>query len=102
MLPSYQGYNAIYLYLFLEFMQNYPSPSNDFVKIVVSLEKQLDEESFTELFVRVCAHPKIDDIIASQGNIKCALNFLIEKKKDSNAACGLLRIMRRSVINIIY
>ena len=43
------------LFLFLQFMENYPSPSNDFLKIVVSLEKQLDYSSFTELFVRVCS-----------------------------------------------
>ena len=53
----------------------------------------MDEESFTELFVRVCAHPKLDDIVASERNIKSAVNFLIDKKKDTSSACGLLRII---------
>ena len=44
------------LYLFLEYMEGYQSPSNDFLKIVVGLQETLDPESFTQLFVRVCTY----------------------------------------------
>ena len=44
------------LFLFLEYMEGYQSPSNDFLKIVVGLQDQLEPSSFTELFVRVCTY----------------------------------------------
>ena len=44
------------LYLFLEYMESYQLPSNDFLKIVVALEGQLEPSSFTELLVRVCTY----------------------------------------------
>ncbi len=40
---------------FLEYMDNYPVPSPDFLRVIVALEDQLDSQDFTHLFVRVCA-----------------------------------------------
>ena len=81
------------LYLFLEYMEGYPTPFNDFLKIVVSLQNQLDSESFTELFVRVCTYPKIEDLNISSEIVQNAITFLVEKKRDDKAAYGLLRII---------
>ncbi len=44
------------LYLFLEYMESYQLPSNDFLKIIVALRDSLEPTSFTELFVRVCKY----------------------------------------------
>ena len=44
------------LYLFLEYMESYQLPSNDFLKIIVGLKEMLDPTNFTELFVRVCKY----------------------------------------------
>ncbi len=44
------------LFLFIEYMEGYQLPSNDFLKIVVGLKNQLEPCSFTELFVRVCKY----------------------------------------------
>jgi hypothetical protein len=88
------------LFLFLQFMENYPSPSNDFLKIVVSLEKQLDDSSFTELFVRVCTHQKIEDLKVSEAIVRNAVDFLVDKKRDNNAAYGLLRIIYHNNISL--
>jgi hypothetical protein len=44
------------LYLFLEYMESYQLPSNDFLKVIVALRDSLDPTSFTELFVRVCKY----------------------------------------------
>ena len=39
------------LFDFLEYMDNYPAPSHDFLRIIIGLRDKLDEESFTSLFV---------------------------------------------------
>jgi hypothetical protein len=44
------------IFIFLEYMETYQLPSNDFLKIVVSLKDQVEATSFTELFVRVCRY----------------------------------------------
>jgi hypothetical protein len=44
------------LFLFLEYMEEYQAPSNDFLRIVVGLQNQIQPSSFTELFVRVCTY----------------------------------------------
>ena len=44
------------LFLFLEYMEEYQAPSNDFLKIFVGLQAQIEPSSFTELFVRVCTY----------------------------------------------
>ncbi len=44
------------LYLFLEYMESYQLPSNDFLKIIVGLKDFFDPTSFTELFIRVCKY----------------------------------------------
>ena len=43
------------LFDFLEYMDNYPVPSADFLRIIIGLQDKLDEDSFTSLFVRVCS-----------------------------------------------
>ena len=80
------------LFMFLEYMEGYSSPSNDFLKIVVSLQGHVDKESFTELFVRVCTYPKIEDLEVTLDIVCNAVTFLVEKKKDDQAAYGLLRL----------
>ena len=50
------------LYLFLEYMESYQLPSNDFLKVIVALRDSLDPTSFTELFVRVCKYQKIEEL----------------------------------------
>jgi hypothetical protein len=88
------------LFLFLQFMENYPSPSNDFLKIVVSLETEFDASSFTELFVRVCTHQKIEGLKVSDSIVLNAVDFLVDKKRDNNAAYGLLRIIYHNNISL--
>ena len=43
------------LYNFLDYMEAYAPPSKDFLHIIVGLRDKLDETSFTNVFVRVCA-----------------------------------------------
>ncbi len=44
------------IFLFLEYMESYQLPSNDFLRIVVSMKEHLEPAEFTELFVRVCTY----------------------------------------------
>jgi hypothetical protein len=81
------------LYLFLEYMEAYQPPFNDFLKIVVGLQGQVDKSSFTELFVRVCTYQKIEDLKVTQDMVLDAIGFLVNKKKDEKAAYGLLRLI---------
>ena len=81
------------LFLFLEYMEGYQSPSNDFLKIVVGLKDQLDPASFTELFVRVCTYQKIEDLRVTPEMVRNAISFLVDKKRDDKAAYGLLRLI---------
>jgi hypothetical protein len=90
------------LYLFLEYMEGYPTPFNDFLKIVVSLQDQLDSESFTELFVRVCTYPKIEDLKVTPEIVRNAVTFLVEKKRDDKAAYGLLRLIYLNNITLTF
>ena len=86
------------LFLFLEYMEGYQSPSNDFLRIVVGLQDQLDPSSFTELFVRVCTYQKIEDLKVSPDMVRNAITFLVDKKKDDKAAYGLLRLIYQNNI----
>jgi hypothetical protein len=36
-------------------MESYNPPTDDFLKIIVGLHDKLTEDTFTKLFVRVCA-----------------------------------------------
>jgi hypothetical protein len=81
------------LYLFLEYMEGYQSPWPDFLEIVVGLKGYIDQESFTELFVRVCVYQKIEDLKVTPEMVDNALTFLVEKKRDGRAAHGLLRLI---------
>jgi hypothetical protein len=83
----------INLFLFLEYMENYQAPWNDFLEIVLGLKGFIDKESFTELFVRVCIYQKIEDLKVTPGMVDDALTFLVDKKKDERAAYGLLRLI---------
>jgi hypothetical protein len=70
------------LFLFLEYMESYQAPWNDFLEIVVGLKGFIDKESFTELFVRVCIYQKIEDLKVTPGMVDDALTFLVDKKTD--------------------
>ena len=81
------------LYLFLEYMESYQLPSNDFLKVIVGLRDSLDPTSFTELFVRVCKYQKIEELRVDTEMVKSTIIFLVEKKMDDKAAYGLLRLI---------
>ncbi len=53
------------LFDFLEYMDNYPAPSPDFLRIIIGLQDKLDEDSFTSLFVRVCSKNGGDALVVS-------------------------------------
>ena len=53
------------LFDFLEYMDNYPVPSHDFLRIIIGLQDKLDEDSFTSLFVRVCSKNGGDALVVS-------------------------------------
>ena len=50
------------LYLFLEYMEKQQAPSIDFLEIILELDKKIDETSFTEVFVRLCAFQRIEGL----------------------------------------
>ncbi len=43
------------LFLFLDYMENYEPPFQDFLRIVVDLHEKVTQATFTKLFARVCA-----------------------------------------------
>jgi hypothetical protein len=88
------------IFLFLEYMESYQLPSNDFLRIIVGLKDQLDPSSFTELFVRVCRYQKIEDLLVSSDMVSNAIAFLVDKKRDDKAAYGLLRLIYLSDITL--
>jgi hypothetical protein len=88
------------IFLFLEYMETYQLPSNDFLKIVVGLKEDLDPSSFTELFVRVCRYQKIEDLQVTSEMVGHAITFLVDKKYDDKAAYGLLRLIYQGKITL--
>ena len=66
------------IFLFLEYMEGYQLPSNDFLEIVVGLQGELEPQRFTDLFVRVCACQKIDDLKVTEDMVKDAIIFLVD------------------------
>ena len=54
---------------------------------------KLEEETFTQLFVRVCALYKGEPLPVSADMIKQAIVFLVDNKKDNRATIGLLRLV---------
>ena len=46
-------------------MDNYPVPSSDFLRIIIGLKDKLEEESFTNLFVRVCSKNGGDPLVVT-------------------------------------
>jgi len=66
------------LFDFLEYMDNYPAPSHDFLRIIIGLRDKLDEESFTSLFVRVCSKNGGDHLIITPTMVERAIRFLAD------------------------
>ncbi len=66
------------LFDFLEYMDNYPAPSHDFLRIIIGLRDKLDEESFTSLFVRVCSKNGGDPLIVTPIMVERAIRFLAD------------------------
>ncbi len=66
----------------------------------MGLESQIDQASFTEVFVRVCKYQKIEGLKVSTEMIKNGTLFLVENKKDDNAANGLLRLIYYNNISL--
>ena len=75
-------------------------PSDDFLRIVISLQNEIDPSSFTQLFVRLCTHTKIDDLEVSATMVRNAVEFLIDLKNDDKAAHGLLRLIYQNNITL--
>jgi len=66
------------LFDFLEYMDNYPAPSHDFLRIIIGLRDKLDNESFTSLFVRVCSNNGGDPLIITPTMVERAIRFLAD------------------------
>jgi hypothetical protein len=75
-------------------------PSDDFLRIVISLQNEIDPSSFTQLFVRLCTYTKIDDLEVSATMVRNAVEFLIDLKNDDKAAHGLLRLIYQNSITL--
>jgi hypothetical protein len=88
------------IFLFLEYMESYMLPSNDFLRIVVSMKEHLEPAEFTELFVRVCTYQKIEELKVTTEMVNNAIAFLVEKKRDDKAAYGLLRLIYLNDISL--
>ena len=54
------------LFIFLEYMEGLQTTPVDLLKIIIDLEKKLESETFTKLFVRVCALYKGEDLEVNQ------------------------------------
>jgi len=57
-------------------MDNYPVPSSDFLRIIIGLKDQLEEDSFTSLFVRVCSKNGEDPLVETPIMVEKAIRFL--------------------------
>ena len=88
------------IFLFLEYMESYMLPSNDLLRIVVSMKDHLEPAEFTELFVRVCTYQKIEEPKVTTEMVNNAIAFLVEKKRDDKAAYGLLRLIYLNDISL--
>jgi hypothetical protein len=78
---------------FYEYMESYNPPHADFLRIIVSLHDKLDDVTFTNLFVRVCASHKGDNLKVSPLMIEHGMRHLVDEKMDHIAAYGLLRLV---------
>jgi len=81
------------LFDFLEYMDNYPVPSSDFLRIIIGLKDQLEEDSFTNLFVRVCSKNGGDPLVVTPIMVEKAIRFLCDVETNQQAAYGLLRLV---------
>ena len=70
------------LFDFLEYMDNYPVPSSDFLRIIIGLKDQLEEDSFTNLFVRVCSKNGGDQIVVTPVIVEKAIQFLCDVENN--------------------
>ena len=66
------------IYDFLEYIVNFPSPTQDFHRIIISLKDQLEEDSFTSIFVRVCEKNGGDPLVVTPEMVRQAMHFLVE------------------------
>ena len=66
------------LFDFLEYMDNYPAPSHDFLRNIIGLRDKLDEDSFTGLFVHVCSKNGGDPLIVTPIMVERAIRFLVD------------------------
>ncbi len=89
------------LYLFLEYMETSQVPSDDFLRIIVGLQNDLDSQRFKELFVRVCKYPKLEDIDVTVSMVQDAMDILVERKRDEKAVFGLLRLIFHNNITLV-
>jgi hypothetical protein len=74
-------------------MDNYPVPSSDFLRIIIGLKDKLEEESFTNLFVRVCSKNGGDPLVVTPIMVEKAIRFLSDVEINQQAAYGLLRLV---------
>ncbi len=77
--------------------QNEP-PTQDFLKIIVGLESTLDEVTYTQLFVRVCALYRGEDLEITPVMTKRAMIFLADSQDSTDASLGLLGLIYKNNI----
>jgi len=81
------------LFLFLDYMEDYDPPFPEFLRLIVQLNDQLEPDTFTKLFARVCAQHRGEDIVVTLDMVSRAMEFLHESKINHMAAYGLLRLI---------
>ena len=81
-------------------METYKEPFPGFLKMVIDLKSEVDATSFTELFIRVCKFQRIEALQVTAEMILNAMQFLIDNKKDDNAANGCLRLIFSNKISL--
>ena len=80
-------------FLFLEFMEMNEPPTPDFLRIIIQLHDQIEEDIFTQLFIRICALYKGEELNVSCDMVQRGIEFLIDIKIDHTASYGLIRFI---------
>ena len=88
------------LFLFLDYMENYEPPFQDFLRIVVDLHSKVNEPTFTKLFARVCAQHRGEEIRVTFEMVERGMEFLVESKTNNIAAFGFLRLIYQNNISL--
>jgi hypothetical protein len=85
-------------YMVLEYMEQNEPPTPDFLEIIIGLEAQLDHTTYTQLFVRVCALYRGEDLKVAPHMAQRAMSFLSENSDNTDACLGLLGLIYKNNI----